>query len=478
MTGRLVPIPGTEASVIPRNASASIEDLVRREARVSGLGDAHPPTLQAVDRRRFELWSVAAFIVMALSVALVLPSLWPSLPEPFGWLTPTIARAMVLLLMVGLVGYVIEKAVALHRLRKLLTHERENVADLSSRVDRLSALLAVGKAMNSELDLREVLGVILESAAQLLEATGGSIMLVENSSHLKAVCTLSNDAARGGRVQIGQGLAGRVGLTLEPLVIAAPFDRAALGNAVEVDPRALGALAVPLASRGELLGVLNVFSLTRRFDEADLRPMTLLAEHAAISIVNARHYEVERKRVSELVQLNRIKTRFVTTMGDELRAPLTSILSRIMGMRTTTYDRLEADRFLETTEGQVRHLLRLIEKLLISALEKRRPSRPSDQPVDLTALARTVVQTFGHGEGGIQIVAPPRLEVMGDEEVLQQILYNLIDNAYKHGAPPIRVEVARDGGQVLISAVDSGGGAAFRVALPARMPEPQVHAAS
>jgi len=428
-----------------------------------------------------------------------------------------------------LVGYVIEKAVALHRLRRLLTRERENVADLSSRVDQLSALLAVGKAMNSELDLREVLGVILESAAQLLEATGGSIMLVEDSSHLKAVCTLSNDAARGGRVQIGQGLAGRVGLTLEPLVIAAPFDRASFGTAVEVDPQALGAMAVPLASRGQLLGVLNVFSLARRFDEADLRPMRLLAEHAAISIVNARHYEVERKRVSELVQLSRIKTQFFTTMGDELRAPLTSILTRITGMRTANYDRSEADRFLETTEGQIRHLLRLIEKLLISSVEKRRPARPSDQPVDLTALARTVVQTFGQGERGVHVVAPPGLEVMGDEEVLQQILFNLIDNACRHGAPPIRVELGGDGGQVLISVVDSGagvdaadrdrifmrfagpeasgysdvglglpivrqlvtacggrvwveeapgGGAAFRVALPARVPEPQAHAAS
>jgi hypothetical protein len=48
------------------HASASVEDLVRRQARVSGLGGAEPPTLKAVHRRGFELWSVATFIVMAL----------------------------------------------------------------------------------------------------------------------------------------------------------------------------------------------------------------------------------------------------------------------------------------------------------------------------------------------------------------------------------------------------------------------------
>jgi GAF domain-containing protein len=74
---------------------------------------------------------------------------------------------------------------------------------------------------------------------------------------------------------------------------------------VELDPAVLGAMAVPLASRGELLGVLNVFSRERAFDQADLRSMLLFAEHAAISIVNARHYETERRRVADLLELNR-----------------------------------------------------------------------------------------------------------------------------------------------------------------------------
>jgi GAF domain len=278
---------------------------VRREARISGLGDAHPPTLKAVDRRRLELWSVAAFVVMALAVAAVLPSLWPALPEPISWLTPSRARTMVLVLMAGLVAYVIEKLVALNRLRKLLTQERENVADLSSRVDQLSGLLAVGKAMNSELALRDVLGIILESAVELLQATGGAILLVDGPAHLTAVCTLSNDAARGVRVLIGQGLAGRVALTREPLVINGPFDPGVFALSAEPHLRESSAMLAPLVNRGEVLGVLNVFSGSREFSADDLRPMTLFAEHAALSIVNSRLYETERRRVAELRELNR-----------------------------------------------------------------------------------------------------------------------------------------------------------------------------
>jgi GAF domain-containing protein len=227
------------------------------------------------------------------------------LPEPISWLKPSVARAMLLALMAGLVAYVVEKAVALRRLRLLLTQERENVADLSSKVDQLAALLAVGKAMNSELGLRDVLAVILESAAELVRATGGSIMLVEDTRNLKVVCTMSNNAARSARVPIGQGMAGRVAFTREPVMLAGPFDPAIFLPSPELDPQARGAMSVPLVSRGELLGVLNVFSRDREFTQDDLRPMTLLAEHAALSIVNSRLYEMERRRVAELRQLNR-----------------------------------------------------------------------------------------------------------------------------------------------------------------------------
>jgi two-component system sensor histidine kinase KdpD len=284
-----------------RRQSASLLDQMQRDALVSGLGDARPPTLRTVERRRVELWLVATFALVALSVALVLPSLWPSLPQPFTSFTPTEARGIVLVLMVALFAYMAEKGIALRRLRTLLRAEQANIAHLETEVDQLSTLLAVGKAMNSELALRDVLAVILQNAVEFVRAMGGSIMLAEGPDHLRVVCTLSNDAARGARLWVGHGLAGRVAAFREPVLTAGPFDPG------EFDPSAwpAGAISVPLISRGELLGVLTVFSPERQFDQTDLRSMTLFAEHAAISIVNAHHYETERRRVAELQDTGR-----------------------------------------------------------------------------------------------------------------------------------------------------------------------------
>jgi hypothetical protein len=285
-----------------RHRTTATVDQMRRDALVSGLGTRRPPTLRAVKRRRFELWSVAVFAMVALGVALVLPSLWQSVPEPFTAFTPTVARGIVGVLMVALAAYVAEKGFALRRVRHLLIAEQANVAQLETEVDQLSALLTVAKALNSELTLRDLLGLILEKAVEFVHGIAGSIMLVEDAAQLRVVCTLSNDGVRGARVRIGEGLAGRVAASREPLVAPAPF------VPHELDPGigASGAIAVPLISRKELMGVLTVFSGPRPFGPAELGAMTLFAEHAAIAIVNARHYETERRRVAELLELGRV----------------------------------------------------------------------------------------------------------------------------------------------------------------------------
>jgi GAF domain-containing protein len=95
-----------------------------------------------------------------------------------------------------------------------------------------------------------------------------------------------------------------VALTREPLVINGPFDPGVFAVSAGLDPPAESAMFAPLVNRGQLLGVLNVFSHGREFSADHLRPMMLFAEQAALSIVNSRLYETERRRVAELRQLN------------------------------------------------------------------------------------------------------------------------------------------------------------------------------
>src|SRR5207253_1341551 len=165
-----------------------------------------------------------------------------------------------------------------------------------------------------------VLDIILSSALELLGADGGSIMLMEGPGELRAVCVRGHAQAEGATQRVGEGIAGYVAQEREPLLIAGDASRERFKNLVRQDPPVESALSVPLINRDEVLGVLNVHAdADRNFTEYDLRALGLFAEHAAVSIANARLYEAERAHVNELLELDRLKSEFVATVSHELR---------------------------------------------------------------------------------------------------------------------------------------------------------------
>ena len=60
----------------------------------------------------------------------------------------------------------------------------------------------------------------------------------------------------------------------------------------------------------------------------------------------------------------------------------------------------------------------------------------------------------------LQVDAPQSAIAVCDREYLRRILDNLIDNAFKYGRPPVRIEVTGDSGHVGFTVLDSGRGVA------------------
>src|SRR6266550_3247550 len=366
------------------------EDLAR-EAKVVGLRDFSTPSLEAVERRRWQLWMVAFVVMAALSAGLALMA--SSGATSVGLFKHLPVRVGLVLLTMGFALYVLEKEVHLRRLTRLLLDERVLTAALSNRLKELAALVTVGKAVNSVLNLTQVLDIILSSALELLGAESGSIMLLENPDELRAVCVRGNDKARDARERVGEGIAGFVAEHREPLLISGAASKDRFRNVIAQDPPVESALSVPLVNRGEVLGVLNVSATEGRdFTEYDLRALGLFAEHAAVSIANARLYEAERAHVTELVELDRLKSEFIATCSHELRTPLTSILGSVQTLQRHKLEpEMETD-FLQTIERQGHRLLRLIEDILDVQRAASGP-RLVSETVELADVVRQVVRT-------------------------------------------------------------------------------------
>ncbi|MEZ5330818.1 MAG: GGDEF domain-containing protein [Thermoanaerobaculia bacterium] len=276
----------TDAS---RGTGGRAPEASTRAARIAGLKGFDTPSLEAVDKRRMQLWMLTVGLLLALAAALALLATG-AVTTP-GWLTPREMQVALLMLTALFCAYAIEKELTLRKLTRLLIEERVLTTALTNRVSELSSLLEAGRALNLDLDLRQVLSSILASALELLEAKDASVMLMRSGNELQTVATAGSSLAGGARALLGQGVAGRVAESREPLLINGLMSH----DSDSALPWPESAMCTPLIHRGAVLGVLNVNAPQgRRYTEHDLRALSFFAEQAAVAIANAQLLENER----------------------------------------------------------------------------------------------------------------------------------------------------------------------------------------
>ncbi|MEO5982034.1 MAG: ATP-binding protein [Pedococcus sp.] len=142
----------------------------------------------------------------------------------------------------------------------------------------------------------------------------------------------------------------------------------------------------------------------------------------------------------------------ISTVAHELRSPLTSV----KGFSSTLlrrWDRFTDDQkrlMIETIEADADRVTRLITELLdISRIDAGRLQIRS-RPIDVAAVYGRHVEravAIGHERDRFTIDVPEDLpEVWADPDRLDQILSNLIENAFRHGEGVITLAASKAGG--------------------------------
>ena len=275
------------------------DDPMQHAVRVSGIRGNVLPSLEQIEKRRFELWLLSTVLLVGLTLSLAILSMW-SPDDMHDLLVRPYVRFGVVGLAIVLSAYSVEKELNLRRLSRMLLDERVLTTALSNRLHEISTLLDAGRAVNSTLELDRVLASILSGATDLMPASSGSVMLLDEGE-LVVAAAVGNSVALGRRVALGDGIAGHVARTMQPLLIngqASPALFPGLGKRVN---QVGSSLCVPLVERGELLGVLNLSAEKADcFSEYDLRAISLFAEQAAAAIGKARLYAQSQKQALEL----------------------------------------------------------------------------------------------------------------------------------------------------------------------------------
>jgi hypothetical protein len=249
------------------------------------------------------------------------------------------------------------------------------------------------------LQVDAVLDVVLTSAGRLFEGEGGSVMLLVGPEELEVVASPSNAAALGARVRFGEGVAGKVAESCDPVLVT--------GRSGNRSKPVDSGMCVPLMHDGRIFGVLNVNARPgRTFTDHDLVAATQFAAHAADALAEARLYEMDRRQ------------------GED---------------------------------NPERHLSAMLKYLNSAALvDFVEPGEP--ESVNAAAVARAVADEEERRGRPTGVRGPGVALVSGRAHELRRVFRELIENGHLHGEPPVRVIFEAADDEVVMTIADSGPG--------------------
>lgn len=159
----------------------------------------------------------------------------------------------------------------------------------------------------------------------------------------------------------------------------------------------------------------------------------------------ARSFNATADRIESLVS---DKTRLLANTSHELRTPLTRVRMALEllreGPRQELLDRMDRD---------IAELDDLIGELLVASRLDAPEARIERRPVDLLAL----VAEEAAGNERVRVFGQAAI-VEGDRRLLRRLARNLIENALRHGQPPVEIELTASSEGVWLSVSDRGPG--------------------
>ena len=183
--------------------------------------------------------------------------------------------------------------------------------DASAR--HLQLLTETIAAVNSTLDLEEVLGLVASKVAAALDADACFVYLYDERADelvLRATHgTRVEEMTRTPRMKPGEGITGTAASERAPIMIAAQAhldERFKAFPNLPEDPYE-SILAVPILAREKLAGALNIRTVVpREFSEREVDLLSAIAAQVAQTIEHAKLYADAQARVAELEALARI----------------------------------------------------------------------------------------------------------------------------------------------------------------------------
>ena len=192
-------------------------------------------------------------------------------------------------------------------------------------------------------------------------------------------------------------------------------------------------VCIPLITRGELIGLINLGKKRSgdMYSHEDLELLANFANQAAVALENARLYEDMKKTQLLMRRTDRLAALGSLTAGlaHEIRNPLVAVNTFLQLLPERFEDKEFREEFLKLTTSEVERVTNLVNNLLDFA----RPSEPKLNKTDVNEIIEKVIALIRVTAKKKRVIINTKLEkipqVMLDEEQIKQVFLNILLNA-------------------------------------------------
>src|SRR5881409_2459748 len=343
------------------------------------------------------------------------------------------------------------------------------------------------RMLQGQRDFLTVGKLILSELAPLVSAQQGAFYMIDNSngeSELKLLASYASQEGNGAknRFKMGESLVGQAALEKRRILLTdVPNNYATVSSSLS-EFHSTNVVVLPILFEGEVKAVMELSSL-ERFSPTDQAFLDQLTESIGIVLNTieastrtenllkqsqslAAELQKTNVELEEKARSNLAKDHFLAMLSHELRTPLTPVLAAALALESESELPKDIQESLQMIRRNVELEARLIDDLLDLTRIDRGKVQLNFEIVDAHSLLQNALEICQaeidrkHLRRSLNLGAH-RVHLRADPARLQQIFWNLINNAVKFtpNDGQISITTSNDSdGQLRVEIADTGLG--------------------
>jgi len=290
---------------------------------------------------------------------------------------------------------------------------------------------------------------IIQAAQEIIGSEAASILLYDPHEKKLFFQSATNMDPRLQGISVPMdSIAGWIMQHRKPLVLddVSKDDRHFDSVAKKVDLKTRSLAGIPLVSKGEVIGVLEVVNkISGNYTEEDLELLTVIGAQAAVAIENSRLF-YQSDHIYEFVH--------------ELRTPLAAITTATYLLMRNDISNDQGNKIINNINSEAKRLGELANSFLDLARLQSGRTRYHKSSFEVLTMLEECINAMrpkaDEAKVELEVKVKSRLpEIIADRDKIKQVIINLISNAIKYN---------KEGGKVWIDVTLSKGLWRFQVA--------------